>query len=596
MQAPDTARGMPFLQDEIRTNTVLNGRYEVQRVLGRGGMGAVYLAWDARHRRQVAVKLARLADPEARAQFRREAGYLQRLSHHSLPRVWDLFSDTQRDFLVMEYIPGDNLEELVRRAGRQPEWLALRWADELLDALTYLHGQDPPIIHRDIKPSNLKLRQDETLVLVDFGIAKEYLPDVHTRTGAHAVSPGYSPLEQYSHQAITDARSDLYSLGATLYFLLTGVTPPSAPDRASGDKALAPIRQSAPDIQPATQMLVQRAVQIHREERWASAADMHGAVTDAADLLAAKDPEAMAAAKKALRRTRKPKAARSAQPAKSKTARRSSGGVVKWLVIGSVALALIVSLVGLAAELGVVTLRPNPSAQPVAPALPPATLAPAAPVATSTPAPPPATATAVDTPTRASATAIPITLVPTDAGVLVETATAEPTIAPTSTRVVLDTPAPTAAAPTATSRPGGGPAPGLATRPLATSPAASANLKVTLFSPNHGDSGAGVVTFRWRLEGGSLGPNQAMELVMWQSGRDPLTAALGLAAPVRQPSVELPVNLPGIPWLAPGQWQWGVLLVETAPYRRIKLLSDSWGFSFQGSGQGVSPLMPPVYP
>ncbi len=192
------------MQDEIHTNTVLNGRYQVQRVLARGGMGAVYLAqrvlarggmgavylaWDQQHRRQVAIKLARLADPEARAQFRREAGYLQRLSHHSLPRVWDVFSDTQRDFLVMEYIPGDNLDELVRRAGKQPEWLVLRWADELLDALNYLHNQNPPIIHRDIKPSNLKLRQDETLVLVDFGIAKEYLPDVHTQTGSTPTGP-----------------------------------------------------------------------------------------------------------------------------------------------------------------------------------------------------------------------------------------------------------------------------------------------------------------------------------------------------------------------------------------------------------------------
>ncbi len=581
------------MQDEIRTNTILNGRYEVQRVLGRGGMGAVYLAWDTRHRRQVAVKLTRLGDPEARAQFRREAGYLQRLSHHSLPRVWDLFSDTQRDFLVMEYIPGDNLEELVRRDGRQPEWLALRWADELLDVLTYLHGQDPPIIHRDIKPNNLKLRQDETLVLVDFGIAKEYLPDVHTQTGAIAVSPGYSPLEQYSNRAITDARSDLYSLGATLYFLLTGVTPPSAPDRASGDKALAPIRQIAPDIQPATQMLVQRAVQIHRDERWASAVDMHSAVTDAASLLAAQNPRATAATKKAPRRTRKAKAVR---PSKPEAAQRSSSGAAKWLAIGAVALALIVSLVGLADSLGVITLQSGSQALPVVRVPPSATLAPAAPAATSTPAPPPATATAVDTPTRAPATATPVIRTPIVAGALDETATVDPDIPPTSTRVVFDTPTPPAAAPAATPTSGARSALGPATRPPATSPAASADLRVTLLSPDDNSASAGVVTFRWWLEGGSLGPNQAMELVMWQSGRDPLTAALGLAEPVRQPSVELPVNLPGISWLAPGQWQWGVLLVETAPYRRIRLLSDNRGFNFERSGQDEPPRGPVQWP
>ena len=168
------------MTEEIRTNTILNGRYLVQKELGQGGMGAVYLAQDMQNRRPVAIKVARLLGPEARAQFQREAVYLQKLHHHSLPRVWDYFSDTQRDFLVMEYIPGEDLEALVQRKGPQPEWLVLRWADELLEGLEYLHSQNPPIIHRDVKPSNLKPRQDETLVLVDFGIAKEFVPGMDT--------------------------------------------------------------------------------------------------------------------------------------------------------------------------------------------------------------------------------------------------------------------------------------------------------------------------------------------------------------------------------------------------------------------------------
>jgi serine/threonine protein kinase len=179
--------------DEIRTNTIFVGRYQVQRELGRGGMGSVYLAFDLQHRRPVAIKVARLAGPEARAQFRREALYLQRLHHHSLPRVWDVFSDTQRDFLVMEYVPGDDLETLVQQQGPQPEWLVLRWADELLDVLDYLHTQTPPIIHRDVKPGNLKLRQNDTLVLVDFGIAKEYIPEGDAYDGASAVTPRLFP-------------------------------------------------------------------------------------------------------------------------------------------------------------------------------------------------------------------------------------------------------------------------------------------------------------------------------------------------------------------------------------------------------------------
>ncbi|MCB0199434.1 MAG: protein kinase, partial [Anaerolineae bacterium] len=136
------------MAENIHTNTILNNRYQVQRILGEGGMGEVYLAIDLHHRRPVAIKVARLSGLEARDQFRREAAYLKRLHHHGLPRVWDYFSDTQRDFLVMEYIPGEDLETQVHRQGPQPEWLVLRWADELLDGLDYLHTQDPPIIHR----------------------------------------------------------------------------------------------------------------------------------------------------------------------------------------------------------------------------------------------------------------------------------------------------------------------------------------------------------------------------------------------------------------------------------------------------------------
>ncbi len=138
----------------------------------------------------------------------------------------------------------------MRRQGPLPEWLALRWADELLDGLAYLHSQQPPIIHRDIKPGNLKLRQDDTLVLVDFGIAKEYLPGVDTIPGADAVTPGFSPLEQYS-DALTDARSDLYSVGATMYFLLTGVAPPPRRTGPRATRSCCLPRSSSPASPPA---------------------------------------------------------------------------------------------------------------------------------------------------------------------------------------------------------------------------------------------------------------------------------------------------------------------------------------------------------
>ncbi|HRI57529.1 MAG TPA: serine/threonine-protein kinase, partial [Anaerolineae bacterium] len=273
------------MTDEIRTNTIFVGRYQMQRELGRGGMGSVYLAFDMQFRKPVAIKVARLAGPEARAQFRREALYLQRLRHHNLPQVLDIFSDTQRDFLVMEYIPGDDLEARVQQQGPQPEWLVLRWADELLDVLDYLHTQTPPIIHRDIKPGNLKLRQNDTLVLVDFGIAAEHRPEETEFVGATAVTPGFSPPEQYTDSP-ADARSDVYSAGATLYYLLTGVIPAAAPERASNEAALAPVRKLASKTSANTDALLSKALNLASEERWANAAEMRRAAVVAARKLA----------------------------------------------------------------------------------------------------------------------------------------------------------------------------------------------------------------------------------------------------------------------------------------------------------------------
>lgn len=179
----------------------------------------------------------------------------------------------------------------------------------------------------------------------------------------------------------------------------------------------------------------------------------------------------------------------------------------------------------------------------------------------------------------------------TGAGAPDETATVDPGIPPTSTPLVLETPTPTAT-PTAASRPGGGPATGPATRPPATSPAASTDLRVTLLRPNNGDSGAGVVAFEWRLEGGALGPNQAMELVFWQEGQTAMEngkSPTGASDKARF-DVDFAAQSALLP---PGQYRWGVLLVQTSPsYSRIRLLSDERAFRVESSGGGEAPEPP----
>lgn len=534
-------------------------------MLAQGGMGAVYLAWDIQHRRHVAIKVARLADPEARAQFRREVGYLQRLTHHSLPRVWDVFGDTQRDFLVMEYIPGDNLADLVYRAGRQPEWLVLRWADELLDAIEYLHGQKPPIIHRDIKPANLKLRQDGTLVLVDFGIAKAYAPERYTQVAVEAISPGYSPPEQYSHRTVTDPRSDLYAVGATLYFLLTGVTPPAAPERVSGDRALIPLRQLAPEVQPTTQMLVHQALQLQREERWASATEMRKAVAEAARLLSDREYAG-------------PKLTR---PIGQRPGQRS----LRWWLTGSVVILLIVAAfvagrllsdnwlaeaIGNMARRAEVTKGPDLGATTVA--VEGSASSPNSPKGASDPV------AAVSTPTIPLSILLP-TATPTP---LPPTLTPTPTpLPPTSTPLFL-TPSFTPSA-TSTPKPTNTPV-GRTPTPRPTTPPVA--LTISLIEPNPGDSFGGQRTFIWKIVAGALSPGQAMELVLWYPGEDPLLNGRSLA-PAHSSATQLTVDVNVLP---PGTYYWGILLVEMQPaYRRLRLLSEPRLFYRVESGVVTQP-------
>src|ERR671927_803303 len=220
----------------LTPETILQGRYRIVRQLGQGGMGTVYEAIDERLDTAVALKETKFTDERLRKQFEREARLLARLHHPALPRVSDHFSEADGQFLVMQFIPGDDLSEMMnRKRGPFPANQVLTWADQLLDALDYLHTQDPQIVHRDIKPQNLKLTSRGQIVLLDFGLAKGsagQLTAVTTSASIFGYTPNYAPLEQVQGLG-TDPRSDIYSLAATLYHLLTNVKPPDALSRAT---------------------------------------------------------------------------------------------------------------------------------------------------------------------------------------------------------------------------------------------------------------------------------------------------------------------------------------------------------------------------
>jgi serine/threonine protein kinase len=262
-------------------DTILQGRYRIVRPLGQGGMGAVYEATDLRLRRTVALKETLVEADELRRAFEREARLLANLRHPALPKVLDHFSEGTGMFLIMEFIPGDDLGRMLEEGGRSfaPDEV-LRWADQLLDALEYLHSLDPPVLHRDIKPSNLKLVSRDQIILLDFGLAKGAAGQM-TRTGDRSVlgySPNYSPLEQIQG-AGTDERSDLYALGATVYHLMTNVRPPDALTRATAvvngqPDPLRPAREIVEQVTAAASAALTRALALNIEHRPRAASEM----------------------------------------------------------------------------------------------------------------------------------------------------------------------------------------------------------------------------------------------------------------------------------------------------------------------------------
>src|ERR1043166_1227727 len=271
----------------LTPETVLQGRYRIVRQLGQGGMGAVYEAIDQRVDTTVALKETLFSEERLRKQFERKARLLARLHHPALPRVSDHFSEGDGQFLVMQFIPGDDLSEMMnRKRGPFPVNQVLTWADQLLDALDYLHTQDPQIVHRDIKPQNLKLTSRGQIILLDFGLAKGQAGEISrvtTSASIYGYTPNYAPLEQIQGLG-TDPRSDLYSLGATLYHLLTGVKPPDALTRAAAlvngqPDPLVKASEANTAVAPELDQWLATAMAQNRDQRYATASDMRRALT-----------------------------------------------------------------------------------------------------------------------------------------------------------------------------------------------------------------------------------------------------------------------------------------------------------------------------
>lgn len=269
---------------QLQPGSILVNRYAIQEVIGVGGMGSVYRARDLHFPnvvKLVAVKemINQARDPLVRQtivqNFEREANILVTLDHPSIPRIYDYFSHNERSYLVLEYIQGKDLEELLNQSQDDfPENQVIQWAVELCDVLSFLHNHKPePIIFRDMKPSNIMINQNNHIVLVDFGIAKNFRG---THKGTMIGTEGYSPPEQYRGEASPQA--DIYALGATLHHLLTRKDPRLEPPFTFSDR---PIRKINPNVTPELEAVVNKALQYNPADRFQTAEEMKQALIQA---------------------------------------------------------------------------------------------------------------------------------------------------------------------------------------------------------------------------------------------------------------------------------------------------------------------------
>ena len=267
----------------LSQGTILENRYEILRIAGRGGMSTVYLARDLRFHhveRLCAIKEMHVAAPDDHtrvlriANFEQEAAMLATLSHQAIPKIFDFFADGGLVYLVLEFIEGENLESIIEQSTDfLPEHTLVDWALQILEVLAYLHDHEPePIVFRDLKPSNIMLRPDGKLSLIDFGIARTFQP---LQKGTMIGTEGYAPPEQY--RGIAEPRGDLYALGATLHHLATRIDPRTETPFTFEQR---PARDSNPDFSPEFEAILSRALAYSAPDRFPTAHAMAAALQE----------------------------------------------------------------------------------------------------------------------------------------------------------------------------------------------------------------------------------------------------------------------------------------------------------------------------
>lgn len=251
--------------------TVIEGKYEILKQIGKGGMSTVYLAMDKRLNKQWAVKEIRKQgktknDEVVINSLIAEANLMKRLDHPALPRIVDIIDNGETIYVVMDYIEGESLDKIINEYGPQPQELVIDWAKQLCDALDYLHSQHPPIIYRDMKPANVMLKPEGNVKVIDFGIAREYKENSLSDTTVLGTR-GYAPPEQHGSRQ-TDARSDIYALGMTMHHLLTGVDPRPA------DYVYKPIRQWNPELSGGLERIIDKCTALDPDDRYQNCSEL----------------------------------------------------------------------------------------------------------------------------------------------------------------------------------------------------------------------------------------------------------------------------------------------------------------------------------
>ena len=256
--------------------TIIGGKYEILQLVGQGGMSIVYLARDINLNKQWAIKEFRtdIGDTNKQVALKAlldETNLMKKLNHPALPRIVDIIETEVTIYVVMDYIEGESLNKILEQYGAQPQDMVVEWAMQLVDVLNYLHTQKPPIIYRDMKPANIMLQPDGKLRLIDFGIAREYKEGKEHDTVAIGTR-GYAAPEQFGSRGQTDARTDIYGLGVTLYHLLTGINPSEPPYE------IYPIRYWNSMLSESLEYIIEKCTSLNPEGRYQSCKELRYAL------------------------------------------------------------------------------------------------------------------------------------------------------------------------------------------------------------------------------------------------------------------------------------------------------------------------------